>query len=316
LKTHRSIEDIEGLKSTVATIGTFDGVHLGHRAVINQLIAFAKERNAETLIITFEPHPRIVLNKDVTNLRFINNLKEKEKLLAKAGVDHLLILPFTSEFSKLSARDFIQTYLIDKLHIQAMIVGYDHHFGRMDNGDEDVTILLKEYGIDVERIAVKDVGNISVSSTKIRKAIMEGDIPYANRLLGYAYGLCGTVIHGNKLGRTIGFPTANIMLAFKLKLLPQDGVYAAYATFKEKRYKAMLNIGFKPTVLGSSRSIEVHLFDFDEEIYGEFLEVQLIEKVRNEKTFSSLDKLKEQLEKDRLVVAEILSNSSLLDFLR
>jgi len=272
------------------------------------LNTLAKERGAESLIITFEPHPRIVLNKDVNNLRFINNAKEKERLLAKAGVDHLLILPFTSEFSKLSARTFIQNYLINKLHIQAMIVGYDHHFGRMDNGDEDVTILLKEYGIDVERIAVKDVGDISVSSTKIRSAIMAGNIPNANQLLGHAYGLCGTVVHGNKLGRTIGFPTANLMLAFKLKLLPQDGVYAAWVHFRGQRYKAMLNIGFKPTVLASARSIEVHIFNFDEEIYGEYLEVELMQKIRDEKTFPNLEKLKEQLIDDRKRVGLILVN--------
>ena len=295
------------LKSPVATIGTFDGVHLGHRAVINQLNALAKERNTESLIITFEPHPRIVLNRDVDNLRFINNAKEKEHLLAKAGVDHLLVLPFTSEFSKLSARTFIQEYLINKLHIQAMIVGYDHHFGRMDDGDEDVTILLKEYGIDVERIAVKDVGEISVSSTKIRKAIMVGDISLANKLLGQPYGLCGTVVHGNKLGRTIGFPTANLMLEFKLKLLPQDGVYAVWVLFRGEKYQAMLNIGFKPTVLGSARSIEVNIFDFDKDIYGEFLVVELISKIRNEMAFPNLDKLKEQLQIDREIVAKILA---------
>jgi len=307
LKTHRCIDEIVELKSPVATIGTFDGVHLGHRAVINQLNALAKERNTESLIITFEPHPRIVLNRDVDNLRFINNAKEKEHLLAKAGVDHLLVLPFTSEFSKLSARTFIQEYLINKLHIQAMIVGYDHHFGRMDDGDEDVTILLKEYGIDVERIAVKDVGEISVSSTKIRKAIMVGDISLANKLLGQPYGLCGTVVHGNKLGRTIGFPTANLMLEFKLKLLPQDGVYAVWVLFRGEKYQAMLNIGFKPTVLGSARSIEVNIFDFDKDIYGEFLVVELISKIRNEMAFPNLDKLKEQLQIDREIVAKILA---------
>lgn len=307
MKTHRCIDEIVELKSPVATIGTFDGVHLGHRAVINQLNALAKERNTESLIITFEPHPRIVLNRDVDNLRFINNAKEKEHLLAKAGVDHLLVLPFTSEFSKLSARTFIQEYLINKLHIQAMIVGYDHHFGRMDDGDEDVTILLKEYGIDVERIAVKDVGEISVSSTKIRKAIMVGDISLANKLLGQPYGLCGTVVHGNKLGRTIGFPTANLMLEFKLKLLPQDGVYAVWVLFRGEKYQAMLNIGFKPTVLGSARSIEVNIFDFDKDIYGEFLVVELISKIRNEMAFPNLDKLKEQLQIDREIVAKILA---------
>lgn len=295
------------IDSPVATIGTFDGVHLGHRAVIDQLKALAKQRNTESLLITFEPHPRIVLNKDVDNLRFINNSQEKERLLANAGVDHLLILPFTYEFSKLSARQFIQKYLIDKLHIQAMIVGYDHHFGRMDKDDEDITVLLKEYGIGVERIAVHDVGDVSVSSTKIRNAIMEGDISLANSMLGQPYSLCGNVIHGNKLGRTIGFPTANLMLAFKLKLLPQDGVYAAWVLFHDKKYKAMLNIGFKPTVLGSSRTIEVHLFDFEKEIYGEFLVVELVSKVRDEKAFPNLKKLQEQLQIDRKIVAGLLS---------
>ncbi|MCK5856238.1 MAG: riboflavin biosynthesis protein RibF [Bacteroidales bacterium] len=307
MKTHYCIDEILKIDSPVATIGTFDGVHLGHRAVIDQLKALAKQRNTESLLITFEPHPRIVLNKDVDNLRFINNSQEKERLLANAGVDHLLILPFTYEFSKLSARQFIQKYLIDKLHIQAMIVGYDHHFGRMDKDDEDITVLLKEYGIGVERIAVHDVGDVSVSSTKIRNAIMEGDISLANSMLGQPYSLCGNVIHGNKLGRTIGFPTANLMLAFKLKLLPQDGVYAAWVLFHDKKYKAMLNIGFKPTVLGSSRTIEVHLFDFEKEIYGEFLVVELVSKVRDEKAFPNLKKLQEQLQIDRKIVAGLLS---------
>ena len=308
MKIYRSIDEISDLIKPAATIGTFDGVHLGHRMVIQHLNSIAKERNTESLIITFEPHPRIVLNKDVSNLRFINNASEKAKLLEKAGVDHLLILPFTYDFSKITARDFIQNYLINKLHVQAMTVGYDHHFGRMDGEDEDVTVLLKEYGIAVERIPEQDVENISVSSTKIRKAIMEGDIPLANGFLSYNYGLCGTVIHGNKLGRTIGFPTANLMLAFKLKLLPQDGVYAALAIFKGKTYKAMLNIGFKPTVLSSERSIEVHLLDFDQEIYGEYLEVELVRKIRNEKTFPDLNSLKMQLEQDRNTVIKLLED--------
>jgi len=308
VKIYRSIDEISDLIKPAATIGTFDGVHLGHRMVIQHLNSIAKERNTESLIITFEPHPRIVLNKDVSNLRFINNASEKAKLLEKAGVDHLLILPFTYDFSKITARDFIQNYLINKLHVQAMTVGYDHHFGRMDGEDEDVTVLLKEYGIAVERIPEQDVENISVSSTKIRKAIMEGDIPLANGFLSYNYGLCGTVIHGNKLGRTIGFPTANLMLAFKLKLLPQDGVYAALAIFKGKTYKAMLNIGFKPTVLSSERSIEVHLLDFDQEIYGEYLEVELVRKIRNEKTFPDLNSLKMQLEQDRNTVIKLLED--------
>jgi len=308
VKIYRSIDEIPESIAPVATIGTFDGVHLGHRVVIEHLNKVAREKQTESLIITFEPHPRIVLNKDVSNLRFINNAFEKAKLLERAGVDHLLVLPFTYEFSKITARDFINDYLINKLHVQAMTVGYDHHFGRMDGEDEDVTLLLKEYGIAVERIPVQDVENISVSSTKIREAIMEGNIPLANSFLSYNYGLCGTVIHGNKLGRTIGFPTANLLLSFKLKLLPQDGVYAALAIFQGKTYKAMLNIGFKPTVLGSARSIEVHLLNFNQEIYGDYLEVELLEKIRNEKTFPDLKSLKKQLELDRNTVVKIFED--------
>ena len=306
MKIYYSIEEIKDLIAPVATIGTFDGVHLGHRVVIDHLNHLAQARNAESLLITFEPHPRIVLNKDVNNLRFINNPSEKAKLLAEAGVNHLLILPFTYEFSELTAREFIQNYLIDKLHVQAMIVGYDHHFGRMDAYDEDVVKLLNEYDIDVERIPEQDVMNISVSSTKIRNSILKGDIPLANQFLSYRYGLCGTVVHGNKLGRTLGFPTANLMLEFKLKLLPQDGVYAAWTIFKGKAYKSMLNIGFKPTVLGLNRSIEVHMFDFNHVIYGERLDVELVSKIRDEKTFPDLDSLKKQLELDQKTVIKLL----------
>jgi riboflavin kinase/FMN adenylyltransferase len=306
VKIYRAIEEMDKAARPVATIGTFDGVHVGHRAVIAQLKRLAEERDTESLIITFEPHPRIVLNKDVNNLRFINNPQEKIRLLEKAGVDQLLIMPFTYEFSTITAREFIRNYLIGSLGVQAMIVGYDHHFGRMDDGDEDVAALLREYGIHVERIPEQDVHDMAVSSTKIRQAITEGNIPLANEFLGYPYSLCGTVVHGNKLGRTIGFPTANLMLEYKLKLLPQDGVYAVKVRFKEQTYKAMLNVGFKPTVLGSGRSVEVHIFNFNQIIYGEHLDVELIEKVRNEKAFPDLQSLKKQLEKDREIVQSIL----------
>jgi len=309
LNVYRSIEEIEHLKSPVASIGTFDGVHLGHRVVINHLLRMAKRFNTESLLITFEPHPRIVLNKDAGDLRFINNLKEKIRLLEDTGIHNLLILPFTYEFSTISARNFIQDYLIEQLHVQAMIVGYDHHFGHMDEQDEDVCDLLNEYGIEVERIPEQDVMDVSVSSTKIRKAILEGDIPRANKFLSYRYGLCGTVIHGNKLGRTIGFPTANLMLEYKLKLIPQDGVYAAWVKFREEIFPAMLNIGFKPTVMGSSRSIEVHILHFNQLIYGEYLEVELVEKIRNEISFANLEALKTQLEKDQESVSKILSEN-------
>jgi riboflavin kinase/FMN adenylyltransferase len=306
LKVYHSIEEIKQLENPVATIGTFDGVHLGHRVVIGKLIDLAKKHHTESLLITFEPHPRIVLNKDARDLRFINNPSEKIKLLANTGIDHLLILPFTYEFSTIVARDFIQNYLIDKLHVQAMIVGYDHHFGHMDERDEDVCVLLNDYGIDVERIPEQDVMDVSVSSTKIRQAIKEGDIPRANKFLSYRYGLCGTVIHGTKVGRTIGFPTANLMMEYKLKLLQQDGDYAAWVNFKEHVYPAMLNIGFKPSVKASKHTIEVHILNFNQLIYGEYLEVELVKKIRDEKHFQSLSLLKNQLEEDRIATINII----------
>lgn len=303
-----SIDEAKLEGKPVATMGTFDGVHHGHRAVIKHLIGEAKKRNAKSLLITFEPHPRIVLNKGARDLRLINNPKEKINLIGKLGIDYLLVLPFTFEFSKTSAREFIQQYLIEKLHVQAMTIGYDHHFGRMDGEFENVEVLLRSYGVEVERIPEYDVENQAVSSTKIRNAIQSGEVQIANQLLGYKYSLCGTVIHGNKIGRTIGFPTANIMLDYKLKLLPIDGVYVVEVLFEEKLYRGMLNVGFRPTLHANEKTIEVHILDFDRFIYGSRLEVHLCKKIRNEVGFDGLESLKTQLLKDRKVVKEFFEN--------
>lgn len=303
-----SIDEVKLEGKPVATMGIFDGVHHGHRAVIKHLIGEAEKRNAKSLLITFDPHPRIVLNKGARELRLINNPTEKINLIGKLGVDYLLILPFTFEFSKTSAREFIQQFLIEKLHVQAMTIGYDHHFGRMDGEFENVEVLIRNYGIEVERIPEYDVENIAVSSTKIRNAIQAGDVQTANQLLGYKYSLCGTVIHGNKIGRTIGFPTANLMLYYKLKLLPADGVYVVEVLFEDKLYHAMLNVGYKPTVQSNERTIEVHIIDFDRLIYGSRLEVHLCKKIRNEVVFDGLEALKIQLLKDRKVVEEYFAD--------
>jgi len=304
MQVFRSIDEINIPLQPVATLGTFDGVHHGHRAVIKHLISEARKRNTKSLLITFEPHPRIVLNKNARDLRLITNIDEKIGLLEKVGLDYLLILPFTYEFSQKSARQFIEDYLIAKLQVQAMTIGYDHHFGRMDNENEDVVSIIKSYNIEVERIPEMDINEIAVSSTKIREAISKGRIDYANKLLGYNYQLCGTVVHGNKLGRELGFPTANLMLKFKLKLIPADGVYMVRVIHNNKEYKGMMNIGYKPTVHSQERTIEVHIIDFDSIIYGENVQVYLLERIRNEVSFMNIDELKQQLISDKKFVIE------------
>ena len=299
MKVFHSIEEVDITESIVATIGTFDGVHQGHREVLNQLINRAKERKASSLLITFDPHPRIVLNKGAINLRLINNPQEKIEILKEVGIDYLLVLPFTFEFSKTSARDFIQYYLVNKLNTEAMVIGYDHQFGRMDGEAVNIDNLLKSFNIDVERVAEMDVKNLAVSSTKVRQAISDGDFELANTLLGYKYTFCGTVIHGNKLGRTIGFPTANIMLDYKLKLVPADGVYIVEVVFENKIYSGMLNIGYKPTINIGEKSIEIHILNFDRMIYGSRISVRVLKKLRDEIKFPSVAELKKQLVKDK-----------------
>jgi len=299
MQIFKSIDDINISEMPVATIGTFDGVHLGHKAVIEHLISETKKRNTKSLLITFDPHPRIVLNQNAKSLRLITDITEKAKLLEGIGLDYLLILPFTYDFSQKTARQFIEEYLIEKLNVQAMTIGYDHQFGRMDNENEDVETIIKSYNIEVERIPEMDINEIAVSSTKIRDAITIGKIEYANSLLGYNYQICGTVVHGNKLGRTLGFPTANLMLKFKLKLIPADGVYMVKVIHDNKEYKGMMNIGYKPTVQSADKTIEVHIIDFDSIIYGENIEVFLIKRIRNEVSFMNTEELKNQLQEDR-----------------
>ncbi len=310
MKVFHSIEEVDITEAPVATIGTFDGVHQGHRKVLSHLIQRANERNAKSLLITFDPHPRIVLNKGAINLRLINNPNEKIEILREVGIDYLLVLPFTFEFSKTSARDFIKYYLVDKLNIQAMVIGYDHQFGRMDKEVSNIDMLLKSFNIDVERVPEIDVKNLAVSSTKVREAISEGNFELANVLLGYKYSFCGTVIHGNKIGRTIGFPTANLMLDYKLKLVPADGVYIVQVIFEDNIFAGMLNIGYKPTVNAGEKSIEIHILDFDRMIYGSRISIKVLKKIRDEIKFQSIDELKTQLEKDKIIVEEYFSSLS------
>jgi len=293
-----SIDQLPFNQATVATIGTFDGVHQGHREVIRQLKEEGKQFGLQTLLITFDPHPRIILKKDADELRLLSNPQEKIDIFQELSIDFLLILPFTYEFSQTTARDFIQNYLIDKLHVQRMVIGYDHHFGRMDGGFTEVGQLLLSIGMAVTRIAEKDVAQLTVSSTKIRSAIENGDLEMANKLLGYPYRICGTVIHGQEVGRTLGYPTANILLHFAMKLLPKNGVYVVAVNHNQLIYRGIMNIGTRPTFGLTEKSIEVHLFNFDQDLYGEYLQLQVLHRVRDEKAFLDTHELKLQIQKD------------------
>ena len=304
MKVFNSIEEVN-ISQCVTTMGTFDGVHCGHKVVIERLIAKAKTMNKPSMLITFEPHPRLVLQKSIKGLMLLTIREEKITQLNKLGVDYLLFLPFTYEFSQLTSEDFIKKYLIEYLNISAMVIGYDHHFGKRNGGvTKNVAPMLIDHGIEVERIPEQDVENIAVSSTKIRAALNEGNVPLANHLLGYEYALSGTVVHGNKLGRTLGFPTANLMLRNSRKLLPADGVYAVKVKYKLHWYIGMLNIGFKPTFKSRERTIEVHILDFDVTIYGETLTLKLIDRIRQEKAFNDIEALKIQLKIDSNAVRE------------
>ncbi len=291
----------------MATIGTFDGIHCGHKVVINQLVATAKRLGLPSLIITFEPHPRLVLSENIAGLKLLNTREEKVKHLSNLNVDFLLFLPFTHDFSQLTSRKFIEGYLINGLKVNSMVIGYDHHFGKKEGEkNEDVVEILKEFGIGVERIPEQDVQNVIVSSTKIRNALRDGDMAVANKLLGYEYSIDGLVIHGNQLGRELSFPTANLMLSSNMKMLPADGVYAVKVRYKTLTLNGMMNIGYKPTVNSTEKTIEIHIFDFDKTIYGEKLEVMIHHRIREERKFESLTQLKNQLSDDKFQINNIL----------
>lgn len=308
MKIYTDLENFKAI-NPVVTIGTFDGVHLGHRKVIRRLQDLAKKVNGETVIFTFYPHPRLVLNPENNGLRLINTLEEKKVLLEAAGIDHLVIFPFTEEFSKLTYVEFVEQILVKQLGMKYLVVGYDHRFGHNREGTyEDLKIFADQLDFKIERQDVLNMDAINVSSTKIRDAITEGDIEMANKYLGYRFFIKGDVIDGRKLGHTIGFPTANIDPQESYKLVPKDGVYAVKVDVDEQSYLGMLNIGLRPTVNNQldNRSIEVHILDFDKDIYYKNITIHFYQRIRNEQFFASLDELKAQLAKDKIEVASLL----------
>ena len=298
MKIYRSIEDYDEDKRSVVTIGTFDGIHLGHQKILSRLIKSSKNKDLNSVVLTFFPHPRIILNK-YNEVKMIDTLDEKIIHLNEIGIDSLIIHPFDRNFSLLSANQFIKDFLVDKLKIKHIIIGYDHRFGK---GREASVTDLKNYADDydftVEEIKAQEIEKITVSSTKIRNSINQGDIKTTEKYLGRSFNLTGKIVKGDGLGKKINYPTANIFIEETYKIIPKDGVYLVETIIEDKLFNGMMNIGYRPTIGTNVKSIEVHLFNFNEDIYGKVISIKMISKIRDEKKFSSIEALKEQLVKD------------------
>lgn len=312
LKVFHSINDFLpiaiGTKKTILTLGTFDGVHVGHRKILEKLTQNTENGKYESLVLTFFPHPRMVL-KGHSDVKLLNTISEKIDLLEEIGVQNLVIHPFDETFSRLTAEEFVKTVLVDQFHIHKIIIGHDHRFGRNRTANiDDLIAFGKQYHFEVEQISVQEIDAVSISSTKIRNALMEGNMALANEYLGYEYFLTGTILKGKQLGRTIGFPTANLHIEENYKLIPRNGVYVVKSSINQKTIFGMMNIGFNPTVAGENLSIEIYYFDFDADLYDQKISVSILEYLRPEQKFESVELLKQQLEKDRNTALNYIEN--------
>ena len=309
MKVHYGVENIE-IKCPVVTIGSFDGVHLGHACVIQHLKEKASSIDGESVIISFEPHPREVLYPREQKIGILTTLEEKITILEKYGVDHLIILKFTLEFAQQSYNDFVKKILIDKLKIKGLVVGYDHRFGKDRAGNfENLQELANEYGFFLEKEVVFEEDDVNVSSTKIRNALAVGDITTVNRFLGYPYSITGEVVYGHHFGHKIGFPTANIQVSDERKLLPAIGVYAVKVIIEQEIFNGMLNIGIRPTVSNDGQvSCEVYIFDFNRDLYGKTITINFIDRVRGERKFNDIEELRAQLQKDQEKILKLLKS--------
>lgn len=307
MKIYNCIKDFKPVKNTVATVGTFDGVHLGHQAIFNMMKEKASEIDGETVVITFYPHPRIVLGLDSKNLKFINTQEKKINRLEESGIDHLIIVPFNKEFANISSEEFINDLILEKVNPKIIVIGYDHHFGKDREGSfEMLSEIGKRKGIEVINVEAQYVNDVTVSSTKIRKLLKAGKIVAVNNFLGYEYSITGKVVKGQSIGRDLGFPTANIEIADEYKLIAAVGVYACRVEYMGKFYKGMGNIGYRPTVDHGDLTIEVNIFDFDKQIYDEEITIIFVDRMRDEHKFDSLKDLSEQLGKDKKNALKIL----------
>lgn len=311
MKVYRSLEELPQITNAIVTQGTYDGVHAAHKVILDRLKQIAKEKGGETVVMTFDPHPRMVLFPDDHGLKLLNTLDEKIDALEREAIDHLIIIPFTKEFSRLTSLQFIRDIIVNRIGTKVLVIGYNHRFGKNREGSFEH---LKEYsglyGFDVEEIPEQDIDEIAVSSTRIRKALEEGDVALAAKYLGRPYTINGVVQKGKQLGRTIGFPTANIKVLDPNKLIPANGVYAVKVFINKRTFNGMLNSGVRPTVDGLTHTIEVHLFDFNEDIYDQTIKVAFVDKLRDEKKFDGLDALTNQLQKDKLHALDILSGTA------
>lgn len=300
LKIYHHLSDFKKLENAVVTIGTFDGVHFGHRKIVSRLVETANATDGETVILTFFPHPRLIIDPENQELKMINTINEKAAILESLGVNHLIITPFTRDFSNLSPDEYINQVLVDTIGVKHIIVGYDHRFGKDRKGCmEDLINAGKVQGFDVEEIPEQDIHDVAVSSTQIRRALLSGDVALAATYLGYHFSLKGRVIKGDKIGRTIGFPTANIFVEESYKLIPADGIYAVTVNLNEGSFKGMAYIGQRPTINGMTRNIEVNIFDFNQEIYGQDITMTFMEFLRHDVKFTGLEALKVQLQQDK-----------------
>lgn len=300
LKIYHHLSDFKKLENAVVTIGTFDGVHFGHRKIVSRLVETANATGGETVILTFFPHPRLIIDPENQELKMINTINEKAAILESLGVNHLIITPFTRDFSNLSPDEYINQVLVDTIGVKHIIVGYDHRFGKDRKGCmEDLINAGKVQGFDVEEIPEQDIHDVAVSSTQIRRALLSGDVALAATYLGYHFSLKGRVIKGDKIGRTIGFPTANIFVEESYKLIPADGIYAVTVDLNEGSFKGMAYIGQRPTINGMTRNIEVNIFDFSQEIYGQDITMTFMEFLRHDVKFTGLEALKVQLQQDK-----------------
>jgi riboflavin kinase / FMN adenylyltransferase len=307
---HRGIDRLQPLPYAVVTSGTFDGVHLGHQKILHRLNEIARTHpDGQSVVMTFWPHPRTVVSNDSQNLRLLSTLDEKIALLEAAGVDQLVVIPFTRSFSQLSSEEFIRQILMEQLGTRKLVIGYDHRFGRDREGGFDyIRAHQAAFGFEVEEIPRQDIEAVGISSSKIRVALNEGNVPTATRFLGRPYSLTGTVVKGRQLGRTIGYPTANLQVDDPVKLIPANGVYAVEVEQGGRTWGGMLNIGYRPTVAGENQTIETYIFDFDKDIYGEHMTLRFRAFLRPEQKFSGLPALVEQLQQDEQAVRAALRN--------
>lgn len=303
-----NIQDFKPNRNTIATLGTFDGVHLGHKKIIERLTQEAEKSNTESLVLTFFPHPRMVLQGNSV-IQLLNTIQEKAELLESIGLQNLIIHPFDESFSQLSAEEFVKTILVDQFQIKKIIIGHDHRFGKNRSADiNDLIAYGKIYDFEVEQISAQEIDEVSISSTKIRKALLSGDIQLANEYLGYNYFITGTVVKGRQLGRTIGFPTANLKIEEEYKLIPLNGVYIVKSHWNGKEVFGMMNIGTNPTVDGKERTIETNFLDLEEDLYGKEMRIYFLQRIRSEEKFDSIDTLKAAIENDKIITQSFIKS--------